>query len=66
MADSPRRSALSGKQWFGPAVMASLSKWKQTAMGLLGDFPAAVKGRTGAARHGRAPQLFGWAREVAG
>jgi hypothetical protein len=24
MADTPRRSGLSGKWWFGPAVMASL------------------------------------------
>jgi hypothetical protein len=30
-ADSPMQSMLSGKRWFGPAVMASLSKWKRTA-----------------------------------
>jgi hypothetical protein len=46
MADLPRRSALSGKWWFGPAVMASPYKWKRMAAVLLSDFPAAVKGRT--------------------
>jgi hypothetical protein len=59
--DSRRRSVLLGKQWFRPAVMAFLSKWKQTAVVLLGDFPTVVKGRMGVARHGRAPQLVGWA-----
>jgi hypothetical protein len=64
--DSPRRSALSGKRCFGPAVMASLSKWKRTAAVLLGDFPTVVKGGTGVARHSGAPRLVGWAREAAG
>jgi hypothetical protein len=40
-------------------VMASLSKWKQTAVVLLDDFPAAVKGGMGAAQHDGAPRLVG-------
>jgi hypothetical protein len=46
MADLPRQSALSGKWWFRPAVMASPYKWKRMAAVLLGDFPTAVKGGT--------------------
>jgi hypothetical protein len=30
------------------------------------DFPTMLKGGTGAAWHGRAPRLVGWAREVVG
>jgi hypothetical protein len=65
-ADLPRRSALAGKRWPGPAVMASLSKWKRTVAVLLGDFPAAVKGETGAAQHDGAPRLVGWVQEAVG
>jgi hypothetical protein len=45
--DSPRRSTLLGKRWFGLVVMASLSKWKRTVTVLLGDFPVVVKGERG-------------------
>jgi hypothetical protein len=66
MADSRRRSTLSRKWWFGPAVMASLSKWKRTAVALLDDLPTTVKGGTGVTRHDEASRLVGWAREVMG
>jgi hypothetical protein len=55
--DSPRRSVLTEKRWPGSVVMASLSKWKRMAAVLLGDFPAVVKGKTGAVRHDGAPRL---------
>jgi hypothetical protein len=47
-------------------VMASLSKWKRTVAVLLCDFPAAVKGGTGAAQHDGAPRLVGWVQEAVG
>jgi hypothetical protein len=59
--DSPRHPTLSGKRLFRPTVMASLSKWKQTVAVLLGEFPAMVKSRTRAVRHGEAPRLVAWA-----
>jgi hypothetical protein len=62
--DSPRRSVLTEKRWPGSAVMASLSKWKRMAAVLLGDFPAVVKGKTGAVRHDGAPRLVGWVRDA--
>jgi hypothetical protein len=40
-------------------MMASLSKRKRMAVALLGDLSAVVKGGTGVARHGEAPQLVG-------
>jgi hypothetical protein len=55
--DSARWLTLSGKWWFLPAVMASLSKSKRTTAVLLGDLPVVVKGGTGVARHGGAPRL---------
>jgi hypothetical protein len=64
--DSSRQSALVRKQWAGPVVMASLSKWKRMTAVLLDDFPAAVKGGMGATRHSGAPRLVGWAREAVG
>jgi hypothetical protein len=63
-ADSPRRSALSGKRWFGPAAMASRSKWKRMAVALLGELPIVVKDGMGVVRHGKAFRLVGWAREA--
>jgi hypothetical protein len=59
--DSPRRSELTGKRWPGPAVMASLSKWKRMMVVLLGDFPTAVKAGARVARRRGAPRLVGWA-----
>jgi hypothetical protein len=64
IAYSPRWLELSGRQWFRSAMTASLSKRKRMAVALLGDLSAVVKGRTGVARHGEAPQLVGKAWEM--
>jgi hypothetical protein len=66
MMDSPSWSTFSRKRWFGPAAMASLSKWKRMAVVLLGDLPTAVKGGTVVVRHGEISRLVGWVQEAMG